>query len=83
MKIKIPDLTLLDKKTNFILLNKENIDNKEPISGYAVGMGLFDNIAYASFKIAWVNLQLKIMSGNNIYIRCAYGNNGWSDWKQL
>ena len=38
---------------------------------------------YATYPVAWGNIQFRITSSNSLAVRSKYGNNSWNSWKTL
>lgn len=51
-------------------------------SNFRILYGLIENVAYISFDIIWIRIQLRC-SLNNIEMRCIYGGSPAPEWKSI
>lgn len=51
-------------------------------SNFRILYGLIENVAYISFDIIWIRIQLRC-SLNNIEMRCIYGSSPAPEWKSI
>ena len=54
----------------------------------SIGYGIIDKgvegiIAYISFNIVWIAIQLLIRPDNVTFWRIKYGSNAWTEWTKL
>lgn len=91
MSVKVPKIDYvknqLDTRAKFYVLTKENIDlihpNNFDWNDYAIGMGLFEDRVYIAFHISWVTIQIRTASTYVLMYRVKWGNNNWTDWKEI
>ena len=72
----------------FYEITSENLDTVVNNEALSIGYGVIDKgeegiIAYISFNIQWIAIQLLIRPDNFTFWRVKYGGNTWTEWTRL
>lgn len=91
-EIKVVNNTMRENDFKIGLLTSNNVDDNyfdiDNKKTYGIKYGVFDyneknNTGLIGFYNAWICTQIKIEGSSKLYLRFKYGEQPWTEWKQI